>query len=229
MGPLIMAWMLDNGMGAARGSARRRRDHVVTYGVMRTPPRLAALAFLGVLASAAPLVATSAAAAPAPTAVAPTAAGGSAAPAVTPSASPSPATAAGPSGISATGADLVNTGTGQMLWKRDLNTKRPIASITKVMTALVVLHGGNLARKIKIPNAVVGYVNKYGASSAGLVPGDTLTTLQLLKGLLLPSGCDAAYVLATAYGPGRTAFVTQMNTMAQQMGLTHTHFSNFDG
>ncbi len=72
-------------------------------------------------------------------------------------------------------------------------------------------------------------MNKYGASSAGLVPGDTLTTLQLLKGLLLPSGCDAAYVLATAYGPGRTAFVTQMNTMAQQMGLTHTHFSNFDG
>lgn len=172
-------------------------------------PRLAALAVIGVVI-AAPLAATSAAAAPA-------------------AAGRGVALASAPAAIHAKGADLVDAGTGQVLWKRDLNTKRPIASITKVMTALVVIRDGDLSRKITIPAAVVGYVNKYGASSAGLRPGDTLTARQLLKGLLLPSGCDAAYALATAYGPGRNAFVAQMNATAKQLGLAHTHFANFDG
>ena len=56
-----------------------------------------------------------------------------------------------------------------------------------------------------------------------------LTARQLLEAMLLPSGCDAAYLLATAYGPGRAAFVQKMNAMAQAMGLTSTHFSGFDG
>ena len=56
-----------------------------------------------------------------------------------------------------------------------------------------------------------------------------LTARQLLAALLLPSGCDAAYVLATAYGPGRAAFVAQMNATAKNLGLAHTHFANFDG
>jgi serine-type D-Ala-D-Ala carboxypeptidase (penicillin-binding protein 5/6) len=47
--------------------------------------------------------------------------------------------------------------------------------------------------------------------------------------MLLPSGCDAAYMLATAYGPGRQAFVRKMNAMAAAMGLSQTHFSWFDG
>jgi len=47
--------------------------------------------------------------------------------------------------------------------------------------------------------------------------------------MLLPSGCDAAYALAKSYGPGWTAFIAKMNTTAQQLGLAHTHFSNFDG
>jgi D-alanyl-D-alanine carboxypeptidase (penicillin-binding protein 5/6) len=47
--------------------------------------------------------------------------------------------------------------------------------------------------------------------------------------MLLPSGCDAAFLLATAYGPGRQAFVGKMNALATAMGLASTHFSNFDG
>jgi len=70
---------------------------------------------------------------------------------------------------------------------------------------------------------------KYGASNAGLRPGDYLTTRELLEALLLPSGCDAAYALAKAYGPGWTDFIATMNATAQAMGLDHTHFSNFDG
>lgn len=134
-----------------------------------------------------------------------------------------------PKGILAQGAELVNVGTGQVLWGRDLATERPMGSITKVMTALVVLRDGNLGRKIIIPDAAVGYVNQHGASSAGLRPGDTLTAQQLLEALLLRSGSDAAYVLATAYGPGWRAFVAQMNATAKRLGLAHTHFANFDG
>ena len=104
-----------------------------------------------------------------------------------------------------------------------------MASITKVMTALIVLRSGGLDRRITIPSAVVGYVRSHGASGAGLRPGDRLTARQLLEALILPSGADAAYTLARAYGPGRAAFIAKMNAAARLMGLTRTHFSNFDG
>jgi serine-type D-Ala-D-Ala carboxypeptidase (penicillin-binding protein 5/6) len=137
--------------------------------------------------------------------------------------------AAGPSGVQAGAAAIAVASTGQVLWSRDLNTEVPIASITKVMTALVVIQAGDLGRKITVPSAVIGYVEAHDASSAGLQPGDTLTASQLLAGLLLPSGADAAYTLAEAYGPGLTAFVAKMNATARALGLTRTHFSNFDG
>ena len=139
-----------------------------------------------------------------------------------------PATAA-PAGVRALGADLADAGTGQQLWGRDPDTKRPIGSVTKVMTALVVIQAGNLGRKITVPASAVSYVASHGASSAGLRAGDVLTARQLLDAMLLPSGCDAAYVLATAYGPGRAAFVAKMNAEARQLGLAKTHFANFDG
>jgi D-alanyl-D-alanine carboxypeptidase (penicillin-binding protein 5/6) len=98
-----------------------------------------------------------------------------------------------------------------------------------VMTALLVLRAGDLSREIKVTKAAIRYVHKDGASSAGLIAGDRLTARQLLEGMLVPSGCDAAYLLATAYGPGRNAFVAKMNAMAQSLGMTSTHFSWFDG
>ncbi len=136
---------------------------------------------------------------------------------------------AGPGGVQAKAAAIAVASTGRMLWSRDLNTELPIASITKVMTALVVIRSGDLSRKITVPSAVVGYVEEHDASSAGLVPGDTLTAGQLLEGLLLPSGADAAYTLAGAYGPGLDAFIAKMNATARMLGMTRTHFSNFDG
>jgi D-alanyl-D-alanine carboxypeptidase (penicillin-binding protein 5/6) len=137
--------------------------------------------------------------------------------------------ASGPTGIRAAGADLVNATTGRRLWSRGLNTERPIASITKVMTALVVIRAGHLNRKIRISQAVVTYVQEHDGSSADLVAGDILTARQLLEGMLLPSGCDAAFALAGAYGPGWRAFVRKMNATARAMGLHGTHFANFDG
>jgi D-alanyl-D-alanine carboxypeptidase (penicillin-binding protein 5/6) len=139
------------------------------------------------------------------------------------------APAAAPTGVRALGAELADAGTGQRLWGRDPGTKRPMGSITKVMTALVVIEAGNLGQKIRVPASAVSYVASHGASSAGLRAGDVLTARQLLNAMLLPSGCDAAYVLANAYGPGRAAFVAKMNAKARRLGLAKTHFANFDG
>jgi serine-type D-Ala-D-Ala carboxypeptidase (penicillin-binding protein 5/6) len=138
--------------------------------------------------------------------------------------------AGGPAGIQVTGAALADASTGTILWSVGLNTERPIGSIVKVMTALVVIQAGDLDREITVPESVIAYLNSQnGPSTAGLIVGDRLTALELLEALLLPSGCDAAYTLAEAYGPGIGAFIAKMNAEAQQLGLTGTYFSNFDG
>jgi D-alanyl-D-alanine carboxypeptidase (penicillin-binding protein 5/6) len=134
-----------------------------------------------------------------------------------------------PRGVKAKAAIVADATTGQVLWSSGGDTERPIASITKVMTALIVLRAGNLSRPIRIPKSVIAYVTKYGANSAGLVPGQVLTAGELLHALLLVSACDAAYTLATAYGPGLSAFIAKMNATAAQLGLTHTHFTSPDG
>ncbi len=134
-----------------------------------------------------------------------------------------------PQRVKATGAALADADTMRLLWSRQPNAERPIGSITKVMTALVVIEAGGLNRPIRIPRAVFRYVAKYQGESAGLHPGDVLTTRQLLEALLLQSACDAAYVLATTYGPGMAAFLAKMNAMALKLGMTHTHFTSPDG
>ena len=138
-------------------------------------------------------------------------------------------TASSPRRVAATGGALADTGTKQLLWSRKLTTERPIGSITKVMTALLVIEAGGLYRKIRIPKAVIAYVAKYQGESAGLHPGDVLTARDLLEALMLQSGCDAAYVLAATYGPGMPAFLAKMNAEAAQLGMTHTHFTSPDG
>jgi D-alanyl-D-alanine carboxypeptidase (penicillin-binding protein 5/6) len=156
-----------------------------------------------------------------------TAAPASAAPAAP--AAPASSAAAGPAGIGAWSAAVQDVVTGRLLWSRGLNTERPMASVTKVMTAYLVIKAGHLDRQITVPAAVTGYVREHDASNAGLRPGDRLTARQLLYALLLPSGADAAYTLARAYGPGLTAFVARMNAMARLLSMSRTHFSNFDG
>jgi D-alanyl-D-alanine carboxypeptidase (penicillin-binding protein 5/6) len=134
-----------------------------------------------------------------------------------------------PVGVQAKGAVLADATTGTLLWSRGLNNDLPMGSITKVMTALVVIRAGDLNRKIQVPKAVIPYVSKYGAESAGLIPGDVLTAQELLEAMLLPSGCDAAYTLAMAYGPGMPAFLAKMNATARQLGMLHTQFTSPDG
>src|ERR1700689_2907550 len=108
----------------------------------------------------------------------------------------------GPSGIRVKGAALASAATGKILWSLDLNTERPIGSIVKVMTALVVIRAGDLDRTITVPKSVIAYLKSQDQpSTAGLIPGDKLTAQELLEALLLPSGCDAAYTLAAAHRP----------------------------
>ena len=141
------------------------------------------------------------------------------------------ATGSTPTGVRAPYAELENELTGADLWSRSSVSEHPMGSITKVMTAYVVIEAGDLNRVITVPSGIIGYDDAYGASTAGLVPGEKLTALQLLYALLLPSGCDAAYTLATAYGKGgsRAQFIAQMNATAQKLGLSKTHFSDFSG
>jgi serine-type D-Ala-D-Ala carboxypeptidase (penicillin-binding protein 5/6) len=127
------------------------------------------------------------------------------------------------------GGELIDLRTGAELWGRSIHIRRPMGSITKVMTALLVLRAGHLNRRIKVTKAAIRYVHKDGASSAGLKAGDVLTARQLLSAMLIPSGCDAAFLLATAYGPGRGAFIKKMNRLAKALGMTGTHFTSFDG
>lgn len=146
-----------------------------------------------------------------------------------PPAGPVVAVTGAPHGVKAKGAVLADAVTGQVLWGRDLNTERPMASVTKVMTALMVLDSGHLDQEIRVPQAAFNYAWKYGGETAALRPGDELTVQDLLEALLLPSGADAAYTLANAYGPGLNAFIARMNVTAARMGMTHTHFTSPDG
>lgn len=151
-------------------------------------------------------------------------------------------TAAAAPQVSAQGAYAVNTATGRQLFGKAPDGRLRTGSTTKIMTALVVLsqRNLNLDKKIKIKKEYTDYVidpatgaQRY--SSANLILGDSMKARDLLYGLLLPSGCDAAYALADTYGTGSTtaartkSFIGKMNSKAHELGLTNTHFDSFDG
>ncbi|MET9800139.1 D-alanyl-D-alanine carboxypeptidase [Streptomyces sp. NPDC006368] len=139
--------------------------------------------------------------------------------------------------ITAKGGFLMNAGTGAALYGKGADSRLPTGSTAKIMTAQVVLaqKNLNLDAKVTIQMAYSDYIVAKTASSARLIVGDKVTVRQLLYGLLLPSGCDAAYALADTYGTGSTraarvqSFVGKMNAAATSLGLKNTHFDSFDG
>ncbi|MEU3215205.1 serine hydrolase [Streptomyces sp. NPDC006971] len=139
--------------------------------------------------------------------------------------------------ITAKGGFVMNNGTGKALYGKAADIRRSTGSTTKVMTAKVVLEQKNLNldSKVTIQKAYSDYIVSKGASSARLIVGDKVTVRQLLYGLMLPSGCDAAYALADKFGSGSTraarvkSFVGKMNSSAKALGLKNTHFDSFDG
>ncbi|MFF7679980.1 D-alanyl-D-alanine carboxypeptidase family protein [Actinacidiphila glaucinigra] len=139
--------------------------------------------------------------------------------------------------ITAKGGFVMNNGTGKALFSKAADTRRSTGSTTKIMTARVVLAQPNLNldAKVTIQKAYSDYIVSKGASSARLIVGDKVTVRQLLYGLMLPSGCDAAYALADKFGTGSTraarvkSFIGKMNSTAKTLGLKNTHFDSFDG
>jgi D-alanyl-D-alanine carboxypeptidase (penicillin-binding protein 5/6) len=139
--------------------------------------------------------------------------------------------------ITATGGFVMNNGTGKGLFTKNADKKLSTGSTTKIMTALVVLkqQNLNLNSKVTVQKAYSDYVVKNNASLARLIVGDKVTVRQLLFGLMLPSGCDAAYALADKFGTGSTraarvkSFIGKMNSTAKSLGLKNTHFDSFDG
>jgi D-alanyl-D-alanine carboxypeptidase (penicillin-binding protein 5/6) len=148
-----------------------------------------------------------------------------------------PAQAASAPSIVAKGGYVMNNCTGKTLYSKAANTRRSTGSTTKIMTIRVVLAQANLKlnAKVTIQKAYSDYIVSKQASSAKLIVGDKVTVRQLLYGLMLPSGCDAAYALADKFGTGSTrakrvkSFIGKMNSTATKLGLTNTHFDSFDG
>jgi serine-type D-Ala-D-Ala carboxypeptidase (penicillin-binding protein 5/6) len=121
---------------------------------------------------------------------------------------------------------LFDVDTGRVLWRRDPTRVLPIASLTKLMTALVVTDRVPPGSRVPITKEAL----RYRGSGVGLLPrGKRIGVDPMLHGLLLPSGNDAAIALAQRAAGTVPRFVALMNARARRMGLLCTRFSNPDG
>ncbi len=117
---------------------------------------------------------------------------------------------------------LIDARSGEVLASHAIRRQLPIASTTKLMTAYVALHELPLDKIVR----AAPYEAEYGESLLGLRPGQRISVRDLLYGLILRSGNDAAYDLARAAGGSEQRFVAQMNDYAAALGLSHTHYAN---
>ena len=127
--------------------------------------------------------------------------------------------------VSAKSAILVDADSGRVLFEKNADERSLIASTTKIMTGLLVCEAGDLAREISVPPVAAGVEG----SSLYLKAGERITVKELLYGLMLRSGNDAAVALAIATAGSVDAFVKRMNEKAQALGMEHTHFENPNG
>ncbi len=133
-----------------------------------------------------------------------------------------------PPGLSAIASFLVDIDTGNILENVNGYKSLPMASTTKIMTALIAIQAGNLDQPVIVTQDELNQVPA-DASSASLVAGETFTLKQLLYGLMLPSGDDAALVIADDVGGTTDHFVTLMNLFAERLHLFQTHYDNPHG
>lgn len=132
--------------------------------------------------------------------------------------------------IDAAGAILADLDTGSVLFEKSPGTARPIASLTKIMTALVVLRTTRLDDVVTVDERAVFHHGDYGATSVlGLTPGERISVEDLLYALLLGSANDAAVALAIHVDGSERAFVDRMNETARSLGMRDTRFASASG
>lgn len=127
--------------------------------------------------------------------------------------------------VSAKSAVLMECDTGKILYEKNGEERLPMASTTKIMTTLVALEQGDPERIVTIPPEAVGIEG----SSLYLKAGEKMTLLELLTGLMLHSGNDAAMAVAVLVGGSVDGFVQLMNEKARELGLENTSFANPSG
>ncbi len=128
--------------------------------------------------------------------------------------------ASGAPGVSAASCVLYEPESGRLLFEKDAHTARPVASTTKLMTALLAAESGDLDRVVTVTKEAV----MVEGTALGLREGDQITIRDLIVGLLLVSGNDAANVLAIALAGDLPSFAEKMNARAQEIGMQDSHF-----
>lgn len=129
------------------------------------------------------------------------------------------------SASSAVSAILIEAETGAVISEKNADERRAMASTTKIMTAILTIEAGDLDREFTVDSFAI----LVEGTSMGLLEGDRVSRRDLLYGILLPSGNDAANAAAVSVGGSISAFVKMMNEKAEKLGLKDTHFANPSG
>ena len=116
---------------------------------------------------------------------------------------------------------IYDRASGEVIYEKNGYRKAKMASTTKIMTSLIVLEKGNLSDTVTVSKKAAGT----GGSRLGLKTNDKITVNDLLMGLMLESGNDAAIALAEHIGDGVEKFADLMNAKAKELGLKNTHFA----
>lgn len=128
-------------------------------------------------------------------------------------------------GVSARTAILIEQESGRILYEKDAHKKMRIASITKIMTAILAIESGKLNETVTVSERAI----QAEGSSLYLQKGEKIKLEDLVYGLMLRSGNDSGVAIAEYVGGSLEGFVVMMNQKAQEIGMTNTHFSNPHG
>lgn len=131
---------------------------------------------------------------------------------------------------SARSAILMDADSGTIIYEKNSHAALPPASITKVMTMLLIMEAldqGRIKLTDKVPTSE--YAASMGGSQIFLEPGEQMSVDEMLKGIALASGNDASVAMAEKIAGTESAFVEMMNKRAQELGLKNTHFANCNG
>ena len=128
-------------------------------------------------------------------------------------------------GTSATSSILMDMDSGRIIYENNIHEVRSVASISKIMTATLAIESGKLDKTVKVNDVVL---EAYG-SGIYIKPGEKLTLRDLVYGLMLRSGNDAALMIADYVGGSVSKFVEKMNQKAAKIGMKNTTFNNPSG